>query len=287
MMDDIVVEIEQVAKEAWESTEPPQDTVAHEEMLVAAAHVMARLGLPANIPELAEQFLDAVNAALREQSEGDERVKLDALTQLLQGRQGKLFDGSLQDGEIRDRAQLGIEMALYFLFGNEKPRDEAPDGYYYLLDNEGNPVSTKNRRAVELLLRDGPARTIAKTFMVYRGIGVEVSTVFLVLNHAHFGGPPVLWETMTFSECDHIDGHQWRYTSRKDAEQGHKDAVAFVRAEIKQRIKQSPRRQYVAQRRILAGKDVLRRCPTRHRRYMVLLEGRAPIILIEQQGGTP
>ncbi len=258
MMDDIVVEIEQVAKEAWESTEPPQDTVAHEEMLVAAAHVMARLGLPANIPEMAEQFLDALNAALREQSEGDERVKLDALTQLLAGKQSKLWDGLL-NGEPRDQTEIAIEMALFVIF--EGPRiDEPPNGYYYLLDEQGNPVPTKNRWAVELLLRDGPARTIAKTFMVYRGIGVEVSTIFLVLNHAHFGGPPILWETMTFSECsDHIDGHQWRYASRKDAEQGHKDAVAFVRTEIKQRIKQSPRRQYVAQRRILAGKDVLRR----------------------------
>jgi hypothetical protein len=117
-MDDVISEIEEAVAEAWEETLPRED------LLVAASAVMARLGLPANIPEMAEDFLDALNAALREQSESSERVKYNELTQLLQGRQRKLLDGSL-NGEARDSTQIAIELALYCAFWG--PRIDAVD----------------------------------------------------------------------------------------------------------------------------------------------------------------
>lgn len=53
-----------------------------------------------------------------------------------------------------------------------------------------------------------------------------VSTVFLGLDHAYGGGPPVLYETMIF-EGKH-DGYCWRYTSREAALQGHARIVGCL-----------------------------------------------------------
>ena len=57
--------------------------------------------------------------------------------------------------------------------------------------------------------------------------GVDVSTVFLRIDHSYDGGTPVLWETMTFGgECDQ---QCWRYTSRGDARRGHERIVDALR----------------------------------------------------------
>lgn len=54
--------------------------------------------------------------------------------------------------------------------------------------------------------------------------GVRVSTVFLGTDHNWYGGPPILWETMTFgpepwNEC------QWRWHTRDEAYAGHNRIV--------------------------------------------------------------
>lgn len=57
---------------------------------------------------------------------------------------------------------------------------------------------------------------------------VVVSTVFLGLNHRHFGdGPPILWETMIFG--GRHNEWQQRYSSQADAVAGHARALAMVR----------------------------------------------------------
>lgn len=53
---------------------------------------------------------------------------------------------------------------------------------------------------------------------------VEVSTVFLGLDHNFSGGVPILFETMIFGG-EH-DGYQERYATWEEAEAGHKQAVA-------------------------------------------------------------
>lgn len=71
--------------------------------------------------------------------------------------------------------------------------------------------------------------------------GFRISTVFLSLDHGfNIAGDddyqPILWETMIFRECDEsrpseYDEFQRRYTSREDAIQGHKEAVAAIVSE--------------------------------------------------------
>ena len=65
-------------------------------------------------------------------------------------------------------------------------------------------------------------RVVAKT----RDGDVEVSTVFLGLDHNWGGGAPILFETMIFGG-EH-DGWQDRYSTWQEAEHGHIAAVRLI-----------------------------------------------------------
>ncbi len=91
--------------------------------------------------------------------------------------------------------------------------------YYKLVDKEvvklqpGEIPNFKNRG----MFRD--------TFTIY-GEEVQVSTVFLHMDHSFNGGPPLLFETMVFGGLH--DNHQVRYTSWEEAEIGHNEICQMV-----------------------------------------------------------
>jgi hypothetical protein len=58
---------------------------------------------------------------------------------------------------------------------------------------------------------------------------VQISTVFLGLDHRLGPGPPLLWETLVFGGP--LNGEPDRYSSRAAAEAGHLDMVARVRGQ--------------------------------------------------------
>lgn len=98
---------------------------------------------------------------------------------------------------------------------------------------DGQPADL---RTANDLLANGDARRVALT-----RLGMwEVSTVFLVLDHAMgMGeGPPVLWETMLFCHDDNsgvrdmADLDCRRYTSREGAERGHEEMVSELRVAL-------------------------------------------------------
>jgi hypothetical protein len=66
--------------------------------------------------------------------------------------------------------------------------------------------------------------------VAYDEIGaVNVSTVFLGLDHSfRLQGPPLLFETMIFG-LDDENEYQWRYSTWDEAEAGHARALAAVR----------------------------------------------------------
>jgi hypothetical protein len=103
------------------------------------------------------------------------------------------------------------------LFGIE------PDSYF---DREGNPMTLFEWAEA---FRDPAQRVVAKSF-VPAGVDdvVEVSTVWLGLNHAFMGGMPLIFETMVFG--GKLDGEMNRYASENGARQGHKDMVLRVEA---------------------------------------------------------
>ncbi|MCZ4341502.1 hypothetical protein O4H52_07815 [Sphingomonadaceae bacterium G21617-S1] len=56
--------------------------------------------------------------------------------------------------------------------------------------------------------------------------GISVSTVFLGLNHAFGGGPPLLFETMCFDDYgEPVEPGMERYSTWAAAIAGHNDAV--------------------------------------------------------------
>lgn len=102
----------------------------------------------------------------------------------------------------------------------------------YILDKDGNPVPEPDliRWALWLefshLALDKSNRIVAQDEI----LGVRVSTVFLGLDYGHPRDrphKPILWETMIFRGPH--DGYCRRYTSRADAEQGHREAIELVK----------------------------------------------------------
>lgn len=60
---------------------------------------------------------------------------------------------------------------------------------------------------------------------------LEVSTVWLGLDHRFFGtGPPLIWETMIFGGAH--DEDQWRYSTRGEAFDDHERIVRALRAGV-------------------------------------------------------
>ena len=95
---------------------------------------------------------------------------------------------------------------------------------HWVLRN-GQPVSTDD--AVKWATwygTSGEERRVARTVV---SDGVEVSTVFLAIDHAFGGMVPILWETLVFGGP--LDGEMERYSSREGAEAGHEAMVKRAR----------------------------------------------------------
>jgi hypothetical protein len=94
---------------------------------------------------------------------------------------------------------------------------------WYILDENNKPIRSTIVDCGEWL-EENPERKAVKQENVNDDI--HVSTVFLGLDHAWNSGIPVLWETMIFGG-EH-DQYQERYTSYKDALEGHQIALNLV-----------------------------------------------------------
>jgi hypothetical protein len=95
--------------------------------------------------------------------------------------------------------------------------------YYKLVGKEAVPCS-QEEGARQWGLQ---TRIVAKSFGEYLGLEIEVSTVFLPMNHAHFGGPPMIFETMVFGG-EHLEESQWRCSTWDEAEEQHRMACKLA-----------------------------------------------------------
>ena len=95
---------------------------------------------------------------------------------------------------------------------------------YYILDEDHKPV------VVDALVWGKWFGDHRKRRVAYTKVGERfVSTVFLGLDHNYDDeGPPILFETMIFEGDD--GGDMWRYATWEEAEKGHAEAVAKVKA---------------------------------------------------------
>lgn len=100
---------------------------------------------------------------------------------------------------------------------------------FYVLDEEGEPLEMDDWIVWATWMEyHHTERVVSQDTVVNKeGADVGVSTVFLGINHNFvFGGPPILWETMIFGGP--YDRRAWRYSSRKEAMDGHVKAMALV-----------------------------------------------------------
>ena len=116
----------------------------------------------------------------------------------------------------------------------EMDRLDAERGWPMYFDRQGEPMPM---REWVLKMEDTEYRQLAFT----RLSGMEVSTVWLGLNHNWFPtGPPLIFETMVFVDLDepievmgrlmHREGTEmWRWATEEQALDGHAQAVASVR----------------------------------------------------------
>jgi hypothetical protein len=149
---------------------------------------------------------------------------------------------------------------------------------YYILDESGEPVEvddvlvwapwfeTSHDTRVVLQTRvDRRGRVEERPLTRGRG-GVQVSTIFLALDHAFDDGPPVLWETMVFGGPLH--GEMMRYRSKLAALTGHERMIARVQA-----IRRLPRRV----KRAISKRNAGRSLTFRERRQVARFERRSDV----------
>lgn len=95
---------------------------------------------------------------------------------------------------------------------------------YFILENK-QPVQVSDVLVWGAWMQTGDQR-VAETVID----DIRVSTVFLGLDHNHFGGTPVLFETMIFTS-DNGGGEMDRYCTWDDAVRGHVDMVRRIEVE--------------------------------------------------------
>lgn len=98
---------------------------------------------------------------------------------------------------------------------------------WYILDENHSPVPSTVEQHSDWLRQNFLRKVVGKTRIPKDGIVVEVSTVFLGLNHAWEDGTPILFETMIFGG-EH-DSFQDRYYTYEEALIGHLNAIDMVR----------------------------------------------------------
>lgn len=95
-------------------------------------------------------------------------------------------------------------------------------GERHYIERDGKPVAVPFREWVAWMFCD-PHRQVAATRIAK---GVDVSTVFLGLDHSFGGGPPILYETLVFGGP--LDGQGQRTCTREQAVERHKQWVAHA-----------------------------------------------------------
>lgn len=98
----------------------------------------------------------------------------------------------------------------------------------FIMDNQGNIFPEDSfLEWAKWFEKAGESRIIQKSYVG----DVDVSTVFLGINHAWRGGRPLIFESMTFSETDRFNHWQDRYSTKEEAIAGHWEMHRHVEVE--------------------------------------------------------
>ena len=110
---------------------------------------------------------------------------------------------------------------------------------YFLLDKDKNPFACSVKEWADWINHNSKhvRHTIIKKY------GVRISTVFLGIDHNHFSqsvSKPLLFETMVFLYGNedlesNLRGYMERYCTWDEALKGHREAVKWVIAQIREK----------------------------------------------------
>ena len=93
----------------------------------------------------------------------------------------------------------------------------------YILDSNRDPIPASLSEWADWFENADDERIVAKTTIG----NSDVSTVFLGLDHSFGSGPPLIYETLVFG--GKLADEMNRYTTREQAEQGHREMCERVR----------------------------------------------------------
>ena len=99
----------------------------------------------------------------------------------------------------------------------------------YIFDDSGRPVREPDITKWGVFLKDRKRRRVAADVLTINGEEVRVSTVFLGMDHAWDGGPPVLWETMVFGG---------KLSEEQDRCAGNREQAEAMHARMLERVRQ-------------------------------------------------
>jgi hypothetical protein len=88
----------------------------------------------------------------------------------------------------------------------------------FYIEKDGKPVPC-DVSEFGIFFEDSDNRRVEYDTLDIDGHKVEVSTVFLGIDHSFGRGEPILYETMIFGGKH--DQYQYRYRTRKDAKEAH------------------------------------------------------------------
>lgn len=101
------------------------------------------------------------------------------------------------------------------------------DAHGKVYDRQGEPIPI---RVYEEYLADPDYKIVQQDVFVYEGEPVQVSTVWLGLDHNWWPhGPRKIFETMIFGGIHDLE--QWRYDTEENARHGHSEVVALLQLE--------------------------------------------------------
>jgi hypothetical protein len=98
---------------------------------------------------------------------------------------------------------------------------------WYILDENNLPIKADIKDYIKWDLKNHEKRIVKQENIN----DVRVSTVFLGLDMGYTSKFPLLWETMIFNG-EH-DQYQEKYTSYKNALEGHKRAIELIKNTLK------------------------------------------------------
>jgi hypothetical protein len=94
-------------------------------------------------------------------------------------------------------------------------------------DRDGEPIPIL---VATDLLQDPDYKVVQQDVFIHEGEPVQVSTVWLGLDHNWWpGGPKRIFETMIFGGKHDLE--QWRYDTEENARHGHSEVVALLQLE--------------------------------------------------------